>query len=81
MAFPDSVIQQAQARSGGRCECKRTAHGHYGRCNNWLCAGSRGWETIDGWKAHHISAGGLDTLSNCEILCEECQKQTTTYGG
>ena len=36
-----------------------------------------------GWEAHHKTAaasGGSDTLSNCEILCIPCHKNTRTYG-
>ncbi len=81
MAFPESVVKQTWDRSGGRCECKRTTHGHSGRCYRILLWTSRGKETSYGWEAHHIVAGGSDTLSNCEILCQDCHKKTGTYGG
>ncbi len=80
MTFPDSVVQQAWDRAGGRCECRRTGHGHTGRCNRELRWNSRGKETAYGWEAHHVTAGGPDTLSNCEILCQDCHKKTRTYG-
>ena len=69
MAFPDGVVQQAWFRSGGRCECERTTHGHWGRCNRQLRWDHRGWETSDSWEAHHktaVNVGGQDVLSNCE---------------
>jgi len=81
MAFPESVVKQAWDRSGGRCECRRTTHGHSGRCSRTLLWPSRGKETSYGWEAHHINANGPDTLSNCEILCQDCHKKTRTYGG
>lgn len=82
MAFPLSVVQQAWQRAGGKCECKRTICGHTGRCNKQLVWENRGKEGARGaWEAHHITAGGPDTLSNCEILCLDCHKKTQTYGG
>jgi len=80
MVFPDSVVRQAWNRSGGRCECKRTQHNHSGRCNRSLRWESRGKESPYGWEAHHVTAGGSDALSNCEILCQDCHKKTRTYG-
>jgi 5-methylcytosine-specific restriction endonuclease McrA len=76
MAFPQSVIDDVWRRSGGRCECTRKSCGHIGRCNKPL--------TANNWDAHHktaVSAGGDDTLSNCEALCLPCHKNTGTYGG
>lgn len=77
MAFPDSVIEQVIARSGGKCECTRTSCAHHtGRCSKTL--------TNLNWHAHHktaIASGGGDTLSNCEALCIPCHTNTQTYGG
>lgn len=80
-AFPDSVVSEAWRRSGGKCECKRTNHGHPGRCGAGLIYTARGKDTPGGWEAHHINANGPDVLSNCEILCQPCHKKTQTYGG
>jgi 5-methylcytosine-specific restriction endonuclease McrA len=36
-----------------------------------------------GWEAHHkvaVATVGSDSLSNCEILCIKCHKNTRTYG-
>jgi hypothetical protein len=79
MAFSESVKDQAFARSGGRCECHRqhlglTAPHHGGRCPRTLTRYGGQWE------AHHITAGGPDTLSNCEVLCLTCHQLTGTYG-
>ena len=76
MAFLDSVIDQAWARSGGRCECTRTGHGHAERCDQELLKERRGAEPSYWWEAHKKVAGGDDTLSNCEILCHNCSRQT-----
>jgi len=85
LAFSDSVISEAWKRSGGKCECNRSTCGHgYYRCNKSLDFNSRGKDyAAGGWEAHHktaVAAGGSDTLSNCEILCISCHKNTRTYG-
>ncbi len=81
MAFPDSVVTDAWKRSGGRCECRRTTHGHsipHGAGLTWSARGSEG---PGGWEAYHVNSNGPDTLSNCEILCQPCHKVTGSYGG
>lgn len=80
MAFSDEVIRPAWTRSGGKCECARSTHWHFGSCYRVLDRESRGKETEYGWEAHHINSNGDDTLSNCEILCQNCHKQTQSYG-
>jgi 5-methylcytosine-specific restriction endonuclease McrA len=75
MAFPDSVKAAAYRRSGGLCECKRTGHGHTGRCAKRL--------TPTSGEYHHVTsvaAGGSDTLVNCEYLCTSCHAKTRSYG-
>ena len=76
MAFPESVIDQAWKRSGGKCECKRTSHGHASPHGKQLVKSNQGREGIGAWEAHHINANGGDVLSNCEILCWDCHKKT-----
>jgi hypothetical protein len=76
MAFPENVVQQAWQRAGGKCECRRTTHGHTGRCNKQLAWENRGREGRGKWEAHHRVRGGDDTLSNCEILCWDCHSKT-----
>jgi hypothetical protein len=78
MAFQDSVIDQAWTRSGGRCECTCTEHGHSERCNHELQRERRGAEPSYWWEAHKKVADGDETLNNCEILCQDCFKQTKT---
>ncbi len=81
MAFSATVKQQALARAGGQCECRREHPGntnvshHGGRCRARLVGGN--------WEAHHrtsLNAGGSDTLSNCEALCLDCHRATGSYG-
>ncbi len=84
MTFSEEVIKTAWTRAGGRCECNRSKCGHVGKCRKTLMWEHRGKETEYGWEAHHIlsvDAGGSDTLDNCEILCQECHKNTGSYGG
>jgi len=81
MTFPDNVILEVWKRAGARCECRRKEHNHLGvRCNRILIWKERGREGPKAWEAHHKTAGGLDTPSNCEILCWECHKKTETFG-
>ncbi|MFA7254072.1 MAG: HNH endonuclease [Patescibacteria group bacterium] len=83
MSFPQSVINDAWERAGGKCECARRCSGHSGyRCNKVLDPRNR--EAGKQWHAHHVvsqEAGGPDTLQNCQILCVECHKNTESYGG
>jgi 5-methylcytosine-specific restriction endonuclease McrA len=76
MAFSESTKDAAFKRSGGQCECRRTSHGHNGRCKTTI--------TRHGAEYHHITsvaAGGSDGISNCEALCITCHKKTGSYGG
>ncbi len=75
MPFPLLVKQQALARSRGRCECTRLMHSHSGRCPIGVNMGS---------EFHHRTAQRMpssnDSLSNCEVLCVSCHRQTESYG-
>ncbi len=80
MSFSDNVVSTAWNRAGGKCECTRKGCDHTGRCNKALNWGERGKETAGGWEAHHINRNGGDVLSNCEILCQDCHKNTQSFG-
>jgi hypothetical protein len=79
MAFSEATKDAAYRRSGGRCECTREHAGmpgaphHGGRC-------SATFTRHGAWEAHHIVAGGPDTLSNCQVVCVRCHRLTATYG-
>ena len=81
--FPDTVVQQAWKRAGGKCECERVScHNHssipHGKQLTW---GARGNDNhYGGWEAHHKNSSGPAIVSNCEILCIPCHKNTGTYG-
>lgn len=75
MAFSESVKDAAFRRSGGQCECRRTTHGHSGRCQTKITRYSAEY--------HHVvsqNAGGSDGLENCEALCVTCHTKTGSYG-
>lgn len=84
MSFSKSVVEEAWKRSQGRCECERKSCGHSERCPQILKWEQRGNDDSPyGWEAHHITAqakGGEDILSNCQILCIDCHKNTRSYG-
>lgn len=72
--FPEEVIRQTWYQADGKCE----------KCKKHLLLASRGTEGKYGWEAHHrisLASYGSNTMSNCEILCQECHKNTRTYGG
>lgn len=79
-AFSKEVIDAAWNRSGGKCECTRVSHAHGARCRTKLNKASRGKESPQGWEAHHKNSNGPGTLSNCEILCQDCHKGTQSFG-
>ncbi len=81
MVFSEDVIKKAWERADSKCECKRDICGHSSRCNKILKWESSGAESEYGWEAHHINSNGPDTLDNCEILCQQCHKNTQSYGG
>ena len=85
MSFSDDVVSRAWERANGCCECTRIGCGHSGRCGKRLVWGNRGKHGERGaWQAHHITAqskpSSTDSLSNCEILCLDCHKNTQSYG-
>ena len=75
MPFSEDVVKQAWERAGGQCECGRRTHTHfYTPCGKSLIWNNRGTPYEGGWEAHHITTYGGDVLSNCEILCWNCQE-------
>lgn len=72
--FSFSVKYDAWVRSGKRCECERIlCTNHIGRCKVQLNSSSDA-------EYHHKDRYGPATLSNCEVLCPECHRQTRSYG-
>lgn len=83
--FPREVADKAFDRAQGYCECTRKECNHprpwlSARCTNLVVRASRGSEVSGGWEAHHKNRNGEEILSNCEVLCQTCHKQTSSYG-
>lgn len=76
--FPQSVIDEAWTRAGGKCECRENCHSAYNRCNKQLDPNNK--ESGKQWEAHHINSNGEPVLSNCKILCVSCHEKTGSYG-
>ena len=70
--FARETVMRAWLRAAARCECKRTTHGHSGRCNRLLVWSNRGRDSSGGWEADSRDNRSDTSLSNCEILCWEC---------
>lgn len=83
MAFSEETKRLAFDRAMGRCECKRSTCNHGSRCNKLLVFENHTEGQRGAWEAHHkvaVSVGGDDSLSNCEVLCLDCHKNTKSYG-
>ena len=76
--FSEEIVERAWERSGAKCECTQSSHGHIGRCNKLLIKNSQGHrDSIFGWEAHSITGSHLNSISDCEILCwNPCHKST-----
>ncbi len=73
MAFSQVTIYAAWLKANGRCE----------RCGKELVFDNHQEGERGAWEAHHKTArdvGGSDSLSNCEVLCLDCHKNTSSYG-
>ena len=77
--FSEEIVRKAWNLASGRCECTRSSHRHLGKCNRFLVWENRGREGVGAWEANHknrVESGGGDELSNCEILCWQCHRET-----
>ncbi len=68
--FPDEVVKLAFIIADEKCE----------NCGQELRKENRGNEDSYGWEAHHINPDDPGTLENCRILCQDCHKDTMSYG-
>jgi hypothetical protein len=83
MPFSEKTVEEAFARSGGQCECRRAFCPHESapqsaQCRKKLRLEDRGKT----WEPHHIHAqakDGIDSLSNCQILCGPATKKGTCH--
>ncbi|MFI5263685.1 MAG: hypothetical protein ACHQM6_04135 [Candidatus Kapaibacterium sp.] len=74
MDYPQTIKNQAVKRSGGKCECTRSTHGHSGRCNerfgvNWFIHPKSSLRSKDDL-----------SLSNAEVLCSPCHEARQLLG-
>jgi hypothetical protein len=72
MTFSDRVLREAWRRAGGRCECRRSTHDHYGTCNEPLVWESKGREGQGKWQAHSRSGLYEDSVKDCQLFCWGC---------
>ena len=63
--------EQIYKRANGQCECKMGTCDHPGRC----AARLRGE-----WQTHRMIAGGKYIPSNVLAMCQECHRDTPSYG-
>jgi len=50
-------------------------------CNKPLILQNKEGNGSGAWSAHHIDPKGGDILSNCEILCRECNEKLNAAMG
>ena len=52
----EAMIREAWLRAEALCECRKVAHGHPGRCNQFLIWAERGETRLGGWEARRWPA-------------------------
>ena len=72
--MPEGMVREAWLRSEALCECQKEAHGHTGRCNQFLIWVERGETGRGAWEARQRDD---PRLSRCEILCAACYAKAT----
>ena len=70
----EARVREAWLRAEAICECRKDAHGHAGRCNQFLIWAERGETGRGGWEARRRDD---PRLPPCEILCAACYAKTT----
>ena len=65
----EALVREAWLRAEALCECRKEAHGHAGRCNQFLIWAERGETGRGGWEARQLSDPRRPA---CEILCAVC---------
>ena len=74
--FPLDIVKRAWERSGGRCECTRTTHGHLIPHRKALVWANRGRSGRGCWEPHSRSRLHLPTSTDCLIYCWDCHHPT-----
>ena len=70
----EGVVREAWLRAEALCECRKEAHGHPGRCNQFLVWAERGGTGRGAWEARRRDD---PRLPSCEILCAACFTKAT----
>jgi hypothetical protein len=66
---PEGMVREAWLRAEALCECRKEAHGHVGRCNQFLIWAERGGAGRGAWEACQRNDARKPP---CEILCVAC---------
>jgi hypothetical protein len=72
--IPEGMVRDAGCRAEALCECRKDAHGHPGRCNQFLVWAERGGTSRGAWEARRRDDPRLPA---CEILCAACYTKAT----
>ena len=70
----EAIVRDAWRRAEALCECRKDAHGHAGRCNQFLIWAERGETGRGGWAARQRDD---PRVPRCEILCAVCYAKAT----
>jgi len=70
----EAMLRDAWLRAEAVCECWKDAHGHVGRCNQFLIWAVRGEMGKEGWETRRRDA---PRPPPCEILCAACYATAT----
>jgi hypothetical protein len=70
----EKLVQEAWLRAEALCECRKDAHGHPGRYNQFLIWAERGETRRGGWEARPLSD---PRRLPCEVLCAACYAKAT----
>ena len=65
----EAMVRDAWLRAEALCECWKDAHGHAGRCNQFLIWAERGETGRGAWEARRRDDPHQPP---CEILCAAC---------
>ena len=65
----EGMVREVWLRAEALCECRKAAHGHAERCNQFLIWAERGGTRRGAWEARRRDD---PRLPPCEILCAAC---------
>jgi hypothetical protein len=71
---PEALLRNSWLRAEALYECRKEAHGHPGRCNQFLISAACGETGRGGWEARRRHD---PRVPPCEILCAACYAKAT----